>query len=561
MNFVPTTLQKELRLWLVSFLLLLPAAIPYVAHYTSIGHTLPTGFIQGDQAYYMSNAREHFDSGRFTLLYRNPFNPTDENPLIYFQPHILLLGLLLEFTQWDPGTVYVLFGFIAAWTCARIALALYKQIVGLRSSAHWIGLIAFFWGGGMLVLCGGVISGYYAYHGMPLLPINFYLKYLFQLDPSQGWWFLNFGRNLVFPTEAYYHCLFFGSIVLILKRRMAAAAIIVFLLALSHPYTGLELLAIVFVWSFTERFFTTNPTIPTWFAMICGVILLGHIVYYLIYLPQFESHRVIMTQWQQPWILRPETTLTAYAIVGLLSIWTLRRVSFIRSFFSGSTNRLLFVWFIVAFLLANHQYLIRAVQPIHFTRGYVWTALFFIGAPSLIILLEKMQSSRRVLSKVGMAAFLIAFLLDNATWLTAVAVSPSLVRDSRDRSDIVLTRNQKELLTWMDSEETLGAVVLSEDEKIGYLATVYTPLRSWYGHPFNTPQSSKRKEELNAFFSKGQVQDIWTDERLLLVFRKNSQYDSVSGAFRQSYYEGSDSGRLFENGEYRAIVLDKGGLR
>ena len=549
MNFVPTTLQKELRLWLVSFLLLLPAAIPYVAHYTSIGHTLPTGFIQGDQAYYMSNAREHFDSGRFTLLYRNPFNPMDENPLIYFQPHILLLGLLWEFTKWDPGTVYVLFGFIAAWTCARIALALYKQIVGLRSAAHWIGLIAFFWGGGMLVLSGGVISGYYAYHGMPLL-----LRYFFQLDPSGGWWFLNFGRNLVFPAEAYYHCLFFGSIVLILKRRMPAAAIIVFLLALSHPYTGLELLAIVFVWSLTERFFPTNPTIPTWFPMICGVILLGHIVYYLIYLPQFESHRVIMTQWQQPWILRPETTLTAYAIVGLLSIWTLRRVSFIRSFFSDSTKRLLFVWFIVAFLLANHHYLIRAVQPIHFTRGYVWTALFFIGAPSLITLLEKMQSSRRVLSKVGLAAFLIVFLLDNAMWLTAVSVSSM-------RSDILMTRNQKELLTWMDSEETFGAVVLSEDENIGYLATVYTPLRSWYGHRYNTPRSSQRKEELNAFFSKGQVQDIWRDERLLLVFRKKSRNDRESGAFRWRYYADDDSRRSFENGEYRAIVLDKGRLR
>jgi hypothetical protein len=497
----------------------------------------------------MSNAREHFDSGRFTLLYRNPFNPTDENPLIYFQPHILLLGLLREFTKWDPGTVYVLFGFIAGWTCVRIALALYKQIVGLRSAAQWIGLIAFFWGGGMLVLSGGVISGYYAYHGMPLL-----LRYFFQLDPSGGWWFLNFGRNLVFPAEAYYHCLFFGSLVLILKKRFAAAAIVSLLLSSSHPYTGLEFLSVIFLWSLAEKFFPTSPTIPAWFAMISGAILIAHVGYYLIYLPQFESHRVLMIQWQQPWILRPETTLAAYAIVGLLSVWTLRRVSFVRSFFSGSTNRLLFVWFIVAFLLANHHYLIRAVQPLHFTRGYVWTALFFIGAPSLIALLEKMQSSRRVLSKVGLAAFLIVFLLDNAMWLTAISVSSM-------RSDILLTHGQRELLTWMDSEEAVGAVVLSEDENIGYLATVYTPLRSWYGHRYNTPRSSQRKEELNAFFSEGQVQDIWRDERLLLVFRKDSRNGRESEEFRWRDYANDDSRRFFENSEYRAIVVERGRLR
>ena len=175
-------------------------------------------------------------------------------------------------------------------------------------------------------------------------------------------------------------------------------------------------------------------------------------------------------------------------------------------------------------------------------------------APSLITLLEKMQSSRRVLSKVGLAAFLIVFLLDNAMWLTAISVSSM-------RSDILLTRSQKELLTWMDSEETFGAVVLSEDENIGYLATVYTPLRSWYGHRYNTPRSSQRKEELNAFFSKGQVQDIWRDERLLLVFKKKSVNGRESGAFRWRYYEGDDSRRFFENSEYKAIVLDKGWLR
>ena len=32
------------------------------------------------------------------------------------------------------------------------------------------------------------------------------------LDSGGGWWFLSFGRNFVYPTEAFFHLLFFGGI-------------------------------------------------------------------------------------------------------------------------------------------------------------------------------------------------------------------------------------------------------------------------------------------------------------------------------------------------------------
>jgi hypothetical protein len=41
-------------------------------------------------AYYMANAREHFDQG-FQLTYGNPY-ASYGTPAIYFQPHIFLLG-------------------------------------------------------------------------------------------------------------------------------------------------------------------------------------------------------------------------------------------------------------------------------------------------------------------------------------------------------------------------------------------------------------------------------------------------------------------------------------
>lgn len=52
---------------------------------------VPTGFIQYDLAYYVANARQHFDEG-LRLTNGNPY-ATYGTPAIYFQPHILLLGI------------------------------------------------------------------------------------------------------------------------------------------------------------------------------------------------------------------------------------------------------------------------------------------------------------------------------------------------------------------------------------------------------------------------------------------------------------------------------------
>ena len=102
----------------------------------------------------MAVAREHFDGGGFRLLYGLPFSPSDSTPAIYFQPHTLVLGLLWRVTGWDPGVVFVVFGAAAAWLCARVALALYRELAGLEDTADRLGVLAFVWGGGLLVLAG-----------------------------------------------------------------------------------------------------------------------------------------------------------------------------------------------------------------------------------------------------------------------------------------------------------------------------------------------------------------------------------------------------------------------
>ena len=78
----------------VPLLLSLPAFFPlvYAVCFAWAKGLVPTGFIQYDLAYYVANARQHFDEG-FRLTYGNPY-ASYGTPAIYFQPHILLLGIL-----------------------------------------------------------------------------------------------------------------------------------------------------------------------------------------------------------------------------------------------------------------------------------------------------------------------------------------------------------------------------------------------------------------------------------------------------------------------------------
>jgi hypothetical protein len=82
---------RALARWAVP-LLALPALLPLARAYVDayFQGKVATGFIISDMAYYMANAREHFDQG-FQLTYGNPY-ASYGTPAIYFQPHIFLLG-------------------------------------------------------------------------------------------------------------------------------------------------------------------------------------------------------------------------------------------------------------------------------------------------------------------------------------------------------------------------------------------------------------------------------------------------------------------------------------
>jgi hypothetical protein len=190
--------------WLFSLFLFAPVVAFYAAPFVGAGHAF-TGFITYDTPYYMANARAHWADGTFTLTYGLPFSSDPLTPKIYFQPLILLLGLAEHLTGADPGIVFDAAEMVIALLCMRVIVALYETIVGPPdSAARLIGLVCFAWGGGVVVLASLLWGRSFE-------------------DWARGWWFFNLGRNVILPTEAFYHVLFLGSILLAARRRFAGA--------------------------------------------------------------------------------------------------------------------------------------------------------------------------------------------------------------------------------------------------------------------------------------------------------------------------------------------------
>jgi hypothetical protein len=375
-------------------------------------------------------------------------------------------------------------------------------------------------------------------------------------DPAGGWWFLNFGRNFVYATEAFYHLLFLGAALLIIRQRFAAALGVMAVLAASHPFTGIQFLLIALAWGALELVILRSRVVPWWFVAGTAVLTALHVWYYLILLPSFPEHRQLQEQWTLRWTISVPQTVFAYGIVGACAWARLRPAANPRMVLSEFRNRLLVVWVLVCLALENHElFLPRAVQPIHFTRGYSWIALFLLGVPALVSAIDHLRQRDRVRStKFAVAAFLVFLVLDNVVWLGATSAQAVGVQLGRNLPPDSLTlgfglsADSQALFAWMNRPENQGSVVVSEDETVGYLLTTYTPLRSWVSHRVNTPHNMQRFEEIERFFQSGAIVDAWRELPLLIVFRDSAAWRQRSAGFAPAPVE-----LAYVNGGYTVV--------
>ena len=215
-------------------LLLVVALVPFwaipVAHLASNPQTA-TGFFQYELPYYVANGRAAFERGD-GVFYPNPYAPSPDAPSVYVHWLPWSLGLLTAKFGFDPGDVIFTFTFFAS---IAFAWATWK-LVALRTEPgrqQNLSFLLSMWGGGLLCVAGMIFG---------LANSQAWLDSVLQFDPGQGMWFLNWGRNALFPTEAIYHTLVAGCWVAEIRRQRIAANVCLLLLATTHPWSGIELL-------------------------------------------------------------------------------------------------------------------------------------------------------------------------------------------------------------------------------------------------------------------------------------------------------------------------------
>ena len=512
---LPQTRSAAMPSW-VPLLLSLPAWIPLAvaALRAWAKGQVATAFIAYDLPYYVANGRQHFENG-FHFFYNNPY-ASYGSPAIYFQPHIFLLGVL----QWmgvSPDLSLILFGVGAVAFAALVAGKLYEEWAGWQTTAAKLGFVCFFWGGGLLSL-GGALAGRFGHAGLA--------KSLFVFDPSRGWWMLNFGRNLVYPTEAFYHGLFLLAILSLIRKRfgwtLAAAAV----LSASHPFTGLSLAFILTAYAALELLLRSGAASGRLLAGACTITVL-HVAYYVVFLNRFADHRAMQEQWNLDWPYMFWTFVPALYLVGLFAFGRLTRWKNLKVLLEQPRMRLCLVWFAIIFGLTQHDLVIKPRQPIHFAHGYDWMALFFLATPALFAALEKMLAIRRATWRVAvLGAFLALFLSDNLLWFASAGAA------SAAENVPSLTHDDKAVLDWLEHNAVASAYVASTNKWINYLAPTYTHARGWSGHEANTPHAFERFAETAQAFSAGVP--LPTANPVYYIAARDRQWTPPAGA-RQVY--------------------------
>jgi hypothetical protein len=466
---------------------------------------IPTGFTLDDNPVYMANARQYLDAGNWSPFYSNPFDATTGSPAIYLQPHNFLFAILV-WLGLDPGFIFTLFGLVFTVLSIFIGLKIIQQVYPQLQHKTTIQLL-FTWGGGLLAITGLLVAMFY-YRQIPPS-----LDSIFIGDPGNGWWGLNYGRTLFIPLEAYYHFLFLLGTLFILRKKWKAALAAAFFLAITHPFTGIEFLLIIGGWSLFEKLIRKNKELPWYFPVGIGVVTGLTAWYYLFYLVSFPEHRILHEQFSVGWTYSLYVIIPAYILVLILSGLSYFREGSFKKMFEQSPQRLFFAWGIIAFLLSKHEWFIKPMQPIHFTRGYTWMGLFLFGIPALVWILNKLKASKRPL--VASSFFLLVFLSDNILWTI------NLLR-KKEKSEWIghLKSDTVGVLKWMSKNLNSTDLVFSNEYLVNYYSNVYGKSYSWHSHVYNTPLFAERKAQADRYLSTGEELKEWQGWRKVIVMRK-----------------------------------------
>lgn len=518
---------------LISLLLSLPVILFVLHHYFIHGEDLkPTGFTTEENVLYMSYAHQYLDQDGFSVFFSNPFDGNPDSPGIYFQPVNFLFAACMKMGM-DPGLCFSLFGLIMTICCIYFGIRVLQHVLPDNKQVSLIATL-FTWGGGLTAFAGLLASFF-----LPGNQTSTWIDGIYIADPSNGWWGLNWGRTLFIPLEAYYHFLFLLNIFFILKQKWKTATVTAIFLSISHPFTGIEFLLIINGWLMIEKLLYRNKNIPYWYWFSILIITAFHSWFYLVYLNSFPEHKQLFSQYSTGWTYSLAIAAVSYCLVAAMAILNIYTNKTGNKILASPYQRLFLCWAIIAFLLSKHEWFIKPMQPIHFTRGYVWAGLFLFSLPALQWLIRYFKERAPV--KWFLYAAIITFLSDNILW-TANLFS--------GKNDIEweghISGDTKEVLEFIKQKGNSNTLLTGNSRLVNYLVNVYTQANSWVSHPYNTPKKEERIFQMNNFLETGVQPSIWKGREIIIVI------DTKADTLKK--FQSLKKIKIFENKSYSIFI-------
>jgi hypothetical protein len=239
------------------------------------------------------------------------------------------------------------------------------------------------------------------------------------------------------------------------------------------------------------------------------------------------------------YLLEFRATVLGYLLVGVPACLRLRTTDRLRAFIGDRNSRMLIAMALVQLALENHELVTATHQPVHFTRGYTWAALFLIGAPWLLNEAWPWLRVRFPNARILVAAsFVVVFLTDNTVFFTL-----NIKRELRASSPgFWLTSEQRDVLAFLNAHPPDGSLVIAKDEDLAYMVIVYTPWRAYRSHFFDEDDAWSRVKQQAAYFD-GRITDPVLYGPLTVIASKDSGTFDPPGTARL----------LFENARYRVF--------
>jgi len=499
----------------------------YWRHHTPQGYYY-TGFLISDQNTYSAIFRSVFERGN-GIFYSYPYAPPgSDNPAIMFQIPFTLLAWFWKLTTSTR----------AAWEILRIVFGigflflLYKFFVRVfqnfypKEMAERNGQIisrglflTLLFGAGLAWFIAAFRFGVGRFAGT--LPFeSSYLDTFIDVESDYSGWIFNIFRNVFNPLEGIYHLCFFLAVLGAIRGNSRLAFAGQLLACGSGVFVGLEISAIMLLFFIIEYLYSKDKKHLKQFVLsfsILGVF----IFYYKIFMRFFPVSRSLVEQHliNLHGAIPLRCYFPAYGFLLFSTPLVFLNRDFRRVFFQKREGRLLFIWlFVVICLIQNDKILTlqRSVQPAHFARGYLFTALFLISALGAFPFFYRISQRRFLKLILIMSALFILMLPDNLLYLRR------LFTFEPHPHFLLLPTQSMEVFNYLNGLNTRENIFCS-DIRLGDQIPAFTPHSSVWAMEYATPFAEDKKQMIAGFYNNIGADDFIKKYKISMLIILNTK--------------------------------------